>query len=234
MTKTTKMTYQDLLKACKFYAQKEQRDYVYPASIAKIQNNFGNTTIMAEAISTLLKIWHLNFYRFGTFSRELLEECIAAKLPLIREFKLLNIRHLSFEESEVVKIEDLFSNFLESTAGKNKKFTRRSPTAVSKALNLLAPKCFPLWDEAISQEYDCWWMHSDFGAMQYIRFMKLAKVQCVDITTEYSKAHSISNLDSAEQRLTQECASISGKIYDISLLKIIDEYNYARYTKHWL
>jgi hypothetical protein len=134
----------------------------------------------------------------------------------------------------VAEIEELFTAFLDSTAGKNAKFTRKSPTAVSKALNLLAPKCFPLWDEAISQEYDCWWVYSDFGLPEYIKFMKLAKMECADIVTEYSQTYLIDNLDLAEQKLIQECLSISGTSYDRSLLKIIDEYNYAKYTKNWL
>jgi len=233
MPESKDISYQDLLKACQFYAQKEQRDYVYPGSITTLQNNFENSSIMAKAISDLLMIWHLNFYRFGMFSQNLLEQCIATKLPLIHEFRLLNIRKLSFADSEVGKIEDLFTGFLDSTAGKNAKFTRRSPTAVSKALNLLAPKCFPLWDEAISQAYDCWWVYSDFGLLEYIKFMKLTKLQCINIVTEYSKAYAINDLDLAEQRLLQECISISGTNYDRSLLKIIDEYNYATYTKQW-
>ncbi len=234
MSEMAKISYKDLFKGCQFYAQKEQRDYVYPGSITKLQDNFGDSSIMAEAISDLLKIWHLNFYRFGMFSQELLEKCIASKLPLIQKFRLLNIRHLSFTDSEAAEIEELVTAFLDSTAGKNAKFTRKSPTAVSKALNLLVPKCFPLWDEAISQEYDCWWVYSDFGLLEYIKFMKLAKTECVDIVTEYSKAYSINDLDLAEQKLIKECISLSGTNYDRSLLKIIDEYNYARYTKHWL
>lgn len=234
MPQRPNISYQDLLKACQFYAKKEQRDYVYPASMTKLKNNFGNSKIMAEAISDLLIIWHLNFYRFGMFSIDILEKCIASKLPLIQEFRLLNIHQLSLADPEVEKIGELFTSFLDSTSGKNVKFTRKSPTAVSKALNLLAPKCFPLWDEAISQEYDCWWVYSDFGLVEYIKFMKLTKSQCVDIVTEYSKVHAISDFDVAEQRLIQECISISGTNYDRSLLKIIDEYNYAKYTKQWL
>lgn len=234
MPQRPNISYRDLLKACQIYAKKEQHAYVYPDSITKLQNNFGNSKLMAEAISDLLIIWHLNFYRFGMFSTDILEKCIATKLPLIQEFRLLNIRQLNLADPEVKKIDELFTSFLDSTSGRNGKFTRKSPTAVSKVLNLLAPKYFPLWDEAISKEYDCWWEYPDFGIIEYIKFMKLTQSQCVDIVTEYSKVHAISDFDVAEQRLIQECISISGTNYDRNLLKIIDEYNYAKYTKQWL
>ena len=64
--------------------------------------------------------------------------------------------------------------------------------------------------------------------------MKLTQSQCVDIVTEYSKVHAISDFDVAEQRLIRECISTTGTNYDRNLLKIIDEYNYAKYTKQWL
>lgn len=232
--KTTKISYKDLIKACQFYAQKEERDYVYSAAITKLQNNFGKATIMADAISDLLKVWHLNFYRFGMFSPTLIEQCIKQRVDLIQKYALLNIRQLTFSDSETAEVEKLFSAFLDATAGTNAKFTRKSPTAVSKALNLLAPRCFPLWDEAISQAYNCWWVYSDFGFNEYIKFIQLAKTQCIDIIAEFARTNSISDIDAAEKKLIQECVSISGTNYDRSLLKIIDEYNYAKYTKNWL
>jgi len=232
--KITNISYIDLFKACQFYSQKEERDYVYPAAITKIKNNFGNATIMADAVSDLLKVWHLSFYRFGMFSPILIEQCIRQKLDLIQKYALLNIRQLTFSDSEIAEIKILFSGFLDATAGTNAKFTRKSPTAVSKALNLLSSRCFPLWDEAISQAYDCWWVYSDFGFNEYIKFMALSKTQCIDIVTEFAKTNSISDIDIAEKKLIGECVSLSGTNYDRSLLKTIDEYNYAKYTKQWL
>lgn len=232
--KTPNISYKDLFKACQFYGQKEDRDYVYPAAITKLQNNFGNATIMADAVSDLLKVWHLNFYRFGMFSPPAIEQCIKTKSNLIQKYALLNIRNLTFSDSEIAEIGKLFSSFLDATAGTNAKFTRKSPTAVSKTLNLLAPKCFSLWDEAISQAYDCWWVYSDFGFNEYIKFMELSKAQCIDIVTEFAKANSVSDIDVAEKKLIGECVFLSRTNYDRSLLKIIDEYNYAKYTKQWL
>ena len=88
--KTPNISYKDLFKACQFYGQKEDRDYIYPAAITKLQNNFGNAIIMAEAVSDLLKVWHLNFYRFGMFSPTAIEQCVKTKSDLIHKYALLN------------------------------------------------------------------------------------------------------------------------------------------------
>ena len=43
--------------------------------------------------------------------------------------------------------------FLEALEGGN----RKSPAATSRALHLLAPNFFPLWDNWIAQAYGCMW-----------------------------------------------------------------------------
>ena len=229
-----KISYKDLIRACQFYAQKEERDCVYPEALNGTQTKFGDPKSMTKAISSLLSIWHLVFYRFGNFSQEKLEECITDNLPALKNYQYLNLREFNLTESESDNIRLLFDSFLDATAGKNSKFTRRSPTAVSKTLNLIAPCLFPLWDEAISLAYDCWWVYSDFGANDYINFMQISKSQIFEILDEYMRVNSIADLKTAEQRLISECLAISGNRYSKSLLKIIDEYNYAKYTKNWL
>lgn len=229
-----KISYKDLIRACQFYAQKENRDYIYPKALNATQANFGDPKKMANAISELLKIWHLTFYRFGMFSEEKLEECITTNLTALYNYRFLNIRNFDLNESNSDDISRLFHSFLDALAGENSKFTRKSPTAVSKALNLIAPALFPLWDEAISQAYDCWWVYSDFGTIKYLDFSNILKSQVSGILNEYMNINSITNIESAEKRLISECQEISGNRYEKSLLKIIDEYNYAKYTKNWI
>jgi hypothetical protein len=234
MTTSENIYKKDLIKACQFYSKQENRDYQYPISLNAVQDNFGNSQVMASAIADLLRLWHQYFYRFGDFSQSHIKQCIDDKLKIIHMFKSLNIRDLSFKEIEIKNINELFSGFLNATAGTNSRFTRRSPTAVSKVLNLLAPKCFPLWDKAISLQYDCWWVYSDFGFTEYIKFMRISKQQCIGLVTRYSRSNNIQNLDMAEQKLIQDCQSVSNISYRPSLLKLIDEYNYAKFTKGWI
>ncbi len=64
--------------------------------------------------------------------------------------------------------------------------------------------------------------------------MELSKAQSVNIVAQYAKTNSVVDIEVAEKNLIGECVSLSGTNYDRSLLKIIDEYNYAKHTKQWI
>lgn len=59
----------------------------------------------------------------------------------------------------------------------------KSPVAVAKALHLLAPHFFPLWDGRIAKSYKCYY-NVDNAAEKYIWFMKLMK-KFVEKAREY-------------------------------------------------
>jgi len=54
------------------------------------------------------------------------------------------------------------------------KIIKRSPVSVSKALYLLAPNFFPLWNNRISREYGCYYNINP--AEKYISFRKATKI----------------------------------------------------------
>lgn len=90
---------------------------------------------------------------------------------------------------------------------KKMKIIKRSPVSVSKALHLLAPGFFPLWDDKISRAYGCY--YSENPARKYILFCKYTKTIADKV---------------------KECTIRS----DRTLIKLIDEYNYSKYTKKWI
>ena len=90
---------------------------------------------------------------------------------------------------------------------KKMKMIKRSPVSVSKALHLLAPAFFPLWDDKISRAYGCY--YNENPAQRYISFCKIMK-NMVEKVKDYIK------------------------ISDKSVLKLIDEYNYSKYTQGWI
>lgn len=57
---------------------------------------------------------------------------------------------------------------------KKMKIIKRSPVSVSKALHLLAPDFFPLWDDKISRAYRCY--YNENPAQKYISFCKNTKI----------------------------------------------------------
>ena len=90
---------------------------------------------------------------------------------------------------------------------KKMKIIKRSPVSVSKALHLLAPDFFPLWDDRISRAYGCY--YTENPAQKYISFCKTAKIIADKV---------------------KDCSIRS----DRTLIKLIDEYNYSKYTKKWI
>ena len=77
----------------------------------------------------------------------------------------------------------------------------------AKALHLLAPQFFPLWDRAIAKAYTLALRERGKNAERYRLFMVITKRQYEALAREYSTRQ--------------------------NLLKLLDEYNYAHYTKHW-
>lgn len=90
---------------------------------------------------------------------------------------------------------------------KKMKIIKRSPVSVSKALHLLAPGFFPLWDDSISRAYGCY--YNENPAQRYISFCKNTKIIADKV---------------------KECNIRS----DRTLIKLIDQYNYSKYTKKWI
>lgn len=82
------------------------------------------------------------------------------------------------------------------------------PVGAAKALHLLAPRFFPLWDTKIAKEYLGGGMKkAGKNADRYLRFMELVQGQC--------------------ERLPD--ARTLGRYQ----LRALDEFNYCRYTKNW-
>lgn len=82
------------------------------------------------------------------------------------------------------------------------------PVGAAKSLHLLAPGFFPLWDRAIATQYQLRLGRAGSNGDCYWRFMLITKQQFID-------------LNSQEPELK-------------NLLKLIDEYNYCKYTKGWM
>jgi len=103
----------------------------------------------------------------------------------------------------------LFKVFLDALRIKDgKKKDCRSPVAVAKALHLLAPAFLPLWDDKIARAYKCY--YKPHPEQKYLTF-----------------AHKMQNLAS----LLEEHVPVDT---EKTFLKLIDEYNYAKYTKEWI
>lgn len=83
------------------------------------------------------------------------------------------------------------------------------PVGAAKCLHLLAPKFFPLWDRKIAKDgYSIYIKKIGHNRDIYFKFMQIQKEQCSRFGSENSVG--------------------------LNPLKVLDEYNYCKYTKGWI
>ncbi len=167
---------------------------------------WGRHADMVDALTVLLLTWNAAFYRFRTFDQSRLESCLQKHWSTIQSFRQREIN--SFVKSDHRPLELLFLALLEALQiSSGKRRGRQSPVATSKTLHLLAPMFLPIWDNAIAHHYECQYSSDPSGA--YIKFCgKIKKIAAA----------------------LKPVVPPSSK----TLLKQIDEFNYAKYTKNWI
>ncbi len=197
---------EEFLKGVEEFERREKRDAMYKVASFLIAHSWGKPAEMADGLGVLLLTWNQAFYRYGNFDFDRLEQCITSNLIGIEAFKARDISSLvEADEEKIRSLFDQFLNALQIHSGKSQ--GRRSPVAVAKALHLLVPSFFPLWDDAIARGYECY--YSEDSAGKYVEFCKLMR-------------------------------ELAGKVKgyvdrtDKTLLKLIDEYNYSKYTQEWV
>jgi len=199
---------EEFIKGIEEFEKHEKRDAMYKVATFLVHHFWGNPSDMADGLGVLLLTWNQAFYRYGSFDFDKLEKCIENNLEKLEKFRNRNITTLL--ESDDSSIKALFEEFMESLqiASGNMK-GRKSPVAVAKALHLLAPNFFPLWDDQIAKAYRCY--YDNEPAKEYIKFMKIIK----EVSEKVKEYVDLS-----------KCPK--------TLLKLIDEYNYSKYTKNWI
>lgn len=196
----------EFLKGWGEFEKHEQRDAMYKVATFWISHFWGKPPDMANGLGVLLLTWNQAFYRYGLFDFDKLENCIRCNWKEIESFRNRDISSLSNSEEDTIKnLFNLFLDTLKSVSGKMK--GRKSPVAVAKALHLLAPKFFPLWDNKIARAYMCYYDKDPAG--KYVSFCKITK----------AIAHRV------KDRISRQ---------DKTLIKLIDEYNYSKYKKRWI
>lgn len=108
----------------------------------------------------------------------------------------------SYLEITISKLGDAERRNLETTG-----LASKSPVAVAKALHLLAPAFFPIWDQYIAGEYGC--DYDERPAEKYFEFCTATKEFALKAKEYTSRT-------------------------DKTLIKLIDQYNYSKYTERWI
>ncbi len=180
---------------------------MYRVAMFLVERNWGKAADMADGLGVLLLTWNQAFYRYGPLDFERLEKCLVDHQQMIEAFRRREISsYTNQDDSATTTLFDAFLVALELSDGLKK--GTGSPVSVAKALHLLAPRFFPIWDARIAKAYRC--AYSATPASSYLRFLRSTK---------------------------ELAATLEGRVElpeGKSLLKVIDEYNYAKFTKNWV
>jgi hypothetical protein len=193
-------------KGCEEFAKHERRDAMYKVATFLVSHFWGKPSDMANGLGVLLLTWNQAFYRYGIFDFDKLEKSITDNLQKIENFRNRDILSLSSSDEDDIK--ELFTIFLEALqidVGKMQR--RKSPVAMAKTLHLLAPNFFPLWDDKIARAYGCY--YNENPAEKYVSFCKITKTIADKVKNYIGRS-------------------------DKTLAKLIDEYNYSKYTQGWI
>lgn len=198
----------ELERGYRAFQEHERRDSMYRVAAFLVKHFWGKPAEMADGLGVLLLTWNQAHYRYGSFDFDELEQCIASNLNLLAEYRKRNI--FSYSPVDDEQIAALFQQFLLALRiCEGGRANSKSPVAVAKGLHLLAPDFFPLWDLQIARAYQC--KYESQPAKKYLLFMGKMKQMAQALQ------------DSVNSNET-------GK----TLVKLIDEYNYSKYTKHWI
>lgn len=191
-----------LEEAHRLFLDNEPRDLFYRAATELVALALkGETNLsLSEAIAVLLQTWNKAYYQYFRFDHQHFFEID----KLLNQYQELLISQLrprsicSLCEEDKPKAEAIFEAF-ETILG---------PTGAAKALHLLAPGFFPLWDGAIAKAYGSAFKPRGKNGKGYWDFMVRVRSLCEHLSSSISQ--------------------------EVKLLKLLDEYNYCKYTKHWL
>jgi hypothetical protein len=140
-------TAEELVQAHKLFEKKESRASDYWLARERTEKALCDCNVgqIADAIAALLKSWNKDYYRFRPAMAESLvvdlQQLITERMETLLAFHARSLTTLNgADRPTVLGLFSLFENKLGSVG-------------TAKALNLLAPDFFPLWDNGIAYHY---------------------------------------------------------------------------------
>jgi hypothetical protein len=207
VARTTNLSPSEFERGYRAFQIREPRDAMYKTATFLVEHFWGQPRDMADGMGVLLLTWNQAFYRYGSFDFARLEDALRANFPVIEGLRPRNIQSLANADEPTIR--QLFLAFLDALRIKEgKKKDSKSPVAVAKALHLLAPSFFPIWDNKIAKAYAC--HYSPHPDRKYVVLAYEMK------------------------RLTRQLQEHVSPGCGRTFLKLIDEYNYAKHTKGWI
>lgn len=199
----------DIMRGCRMFEQKLPRDYAYNVSAYYVSSFWGDPPKMADGVRVLMADWAKGFYRFGHLNTHELTATIKKNLRTLRRFHSRDITDLHPRDELLVK--NLFEQFSRALGIEVAEQVRSGPVMAAKTLHLTALNFFPIWDRPIAVAHGC----RRLDAYSYWTFCQYIS----DVTKALVGNPAIARWADGRHK---------------SLVKLIDEYNYAKYTNEWL
>ena len=222
------MLYEDIRRGCRMYHQNESTyDGYYARYIAdKDQNKWDNPDRLdTDEVKRLVRFvnqWGTMMPKNDETIRRLLDNLTIA-VPLLNTLRGATLLDVKFDETTMQMIAGCFGT-IASSAVKGDGVTITIPVGTSKMLNAaINPNLFVMWDRAIQSDYGLNGTGHDY-AHEFLPGMQAAAKRAVK---EVMDSENLSRA-AAIQSFTDNCEKKN------SLAKIIDEYNYARFTRVWI
>lgn len=191
---------------------------MYRVATDLVRERWGDAEAVADALGVLLLTWNQAFYRYGFLDCGELETFVRSHQGAIEQYRPRELTTLVSEERE--QVDSMFRHLLEASQATSPQTgkQRRSPVSVAKALHGLAPRFFPLWDGKIARRYGCGWHSSTGAGSAYWSFMLKQRLILNDLGDERARRE-------IERGLSERAR------FPKTLVKFLDEFNYARFTK---
>lgn len=222
------ITLKQVKLGCEAYWANESRDAMYRVAVRLVEEWRDNPADVADAIGVILLTWNQAAYRYGTIDFELIERFIIQQRHILDSFENRSIRSFNMKDDGKT-ILALFDKTLDALVISGAE--RRSPVGASKALHILAPNFFPLWDGKIAKGTGYRWYRSDQASKKYIEFMDMVKNTVGRLDRKYATGPKVKGLPVAKD-LAGALSKLGGR--KKTILKFLDEYYYAKYTGRWV
>jgi len=141
---------------------------------------------------------------YAGYDSDALTATIKSSLSTLAGYRVRDIS--SYAQEDKSALLEIFEAFQEALKRTSDK--RKSPVSVGKALSLFAPGFLPIWDSNIAYAYGFVYVYG--GSQEYVGFMESMKL------------------------LAEHVRRCVPRDDDRQLLKRIDEFNYSKYTMHWI
>ena len=224
------MLYEEIRRRCRMYHEGD--GYSYDESYAcyrkaKDQDKWNNpTTLDCDEVKRLVRFankWKSRVPKNDETIRRLLNN-LKNEVPRLNTLQNATLLDVKFDESTMQMIARCFDIITGSPVRNDGVTVIRRPVGISKMLHVaINPNLFVMWDSAIQGGHgpmlDTGYEYAHIFLPKMQRIAKQAVNQVM-------KEEGLSCAD-AIQSFTDHCEKNN------SLAKIIDEYNYAKYTAEW-